>query len=189
MTQKKRKTLKQRIAQTLLKWLGWKALVPESRPLKSVICVAPHTSNIDFIIGKLYHNFTGVGSHFMMKKEWFVFPLGHIFRAMGGIPIDRKHKMSLVDQVAETIRKAERFHLGVTPEGTRSKVAKWKTGFYYMALKAGVPIELAKIDYEQKEVGIFEIFNPTGNAEQDIAYIHSRYNKNMARVPEYFSEY
>ncbi|MDO4790359.1 MAG: lysophospholipid acyltransferase family protein [Porphyromonas sp.] len=188
MTQKKRKTLKQRVAQTLLNWLGWKALIPDSRPPKSVICVAPHTSNLDFIIGKLYHNYTGVGSHFMMKKEWFVFPLGYIFRAMGGIPIDRKQKTSLVDQVAETIQKADSFHLGVTPEGTRSNVSKWKTGFYYMALKAGVPIELAKIDYGRKEVGIFELFHLTGNAEEDIAYIRSRYTRDMARVPEYFCE-
>lgn len=176
------------IHQRLLKMMGWKTIVPPERPSKSVICVAPHTSNIDFIIGKLYHDSLGIKSHFLMKKEWFFFPLGPLFRAMGGIPIDRSKKTSQVEQAAEMIQAADTFHLGITPEGTRSKSDRWKTGFYHIARLAHVPIELAKIDYKKKEVGIFEVFIPTGDVEADLAYIKSKYEADMAKKPQNFSK-
>ena len=110
-----------------------------------------------------------------MKKEWFAFPLGIFFRAMGGVPIDRSRNTSMTELMAAEFARRKHFRLAITPEGTRKHVDEWKRGFYYIALKAGVPIQLGYIDYGRKEVGIMETFRPTGDAESDIRYIRSRY--------------
>lgn len=123
-----------------------------------------------------------------MKKEWFFFPMGCFFRAMGGIPIDRKKKTSMVDQIKEKIDAEEEFHIGITPEGTRSGRRKWKSGFYHIARLANVPIELAKIDYKRKEVGIFEVFHISNDLPTDLRYIRSLYSADMARIPQNFLE-
>ena len=89
---------------------------------------------------------------FMMKKEWFFFPLGLIFRAIGGIPVDRSRNTSLVDQMANRFAGSKLFHLAITPEGTRKSNPNWKKGFYFIALKAQVPIMLIGIDYPTKTI-------------------------------------
>ena len=110
---------------------------------------------------------------------------------MGGIPINRSKSSSTTEQLAEEFSRREVFHLAVTPEGTRKKADEWKKGFYYIALKAGVPIQVAYIDYGKKEVGIKATFYPTGNAEKDIITIRSMYEgirghhkKNFAELHE-----
>jgi len=114
----------QKFSLWIFKKCGWKAVVTVDEPAKSVICVAPHTSNWDFIIGKLYYWSLSRKSSFLMKKSWFFFPLGNFFRNMGGVPIDRSKKTSVTDQMAEEFSKHETFHLAITPEGTRSLVSK-----------------------------------------------------------------
>lgn len=122
-----------------------------------------------------------------MKSEWFFFPLGILFRALGGIPVNRKERTQTVERLQELLRQKGQIHLAITPEGTRSKAEKWKSGFYHIAVAAGLPIELAVIDYGKKELGIFEVFYPTGNIEEDLATIRSRYNKSQAKYPDHFT--
>ena len=122
----------------------------------------------------------------MIKKSWFVFPLNLIFSAMGGMPIERNKKTATTDQVAKRFRQSDSFHIAITPEGTRSLVKKWKMGFYHIAVKAHVPIQLAYIDYGKKEVGITEIFIPTGDEKADLKYIRAFYKDVQARFPEKF---
>ena len=89
-------------------------------------------------------------SNFLMKKEWFFFPLGILFKRLGGIPVIRQKKTSMTDSMAEAAKAAKTFHLCITPEGTRSANPDWKKGFYFIALKAGLPILLYGVDYEKK---------------------------------------
>lgn len=109
--------------------LGWKTNVTVPNYDKCVICAAPHTSNWDLFIGKLFYGAIGRKTSFMMKKEWFFFPLGLIFRAIGGIPVDRSRNTSLVDQMANRFAGSKLFHLAITPEGTRKSNPNWKKGF------------------------------------------------------------
>ena len=103
----------------LYKQMGWTIEITEEHPDKYIICLAPHTSNWDFLIGQLYSGAEGLKSNFLMKKEWFFWPLGPIFRSLGGIPVFRSKKTSMTDNLAEVARKADKFMLCITPEGTR----------------------------------------------------------------------
>ncbi|OQB31461.1 MAG: Acyltransferase [Bacteroidetes bacterium ADurb.Bin174] len=176
----------QKLSRWILRIAGWTIKVTVEEPPKSVICLAPHTSNWDFIIGKLSCWALKRKLSFMIKKSWFVFPLNLIFGAMGGMPIERNKKTATTDQVAERFRQSDSFHIAITPEGTRSLVKKWKMGFYHIAVKANVPIQLAYIDYGKKEVGITEIFIPTGDEKADLKYIRAFYKDVQARFPEKF---
>ena len=103
--------MKQKICQFILKIIGWKAVVTEEIPQKCIFCVAPHTSNLDFILGKIM--FCAIGGKrpsFLIKKEWFIFPFGLIFNRIGGIPVDRSKKTSLVDQIVKRFEEQDRFH-------------------------------------------------------------------------------
>lgn len=176
-----------KLAAWLLKRLGWQAIpTPDEQPARSIICVAPHTSNMDFLIGKLFYMSIGKPHGFLMKKDWFFFPLGYLLRAMGGVPVDRSQKRDMVSTLAEKICSQEEMHIAITPEGTRSLNKDWRTGFYRIALAASIPIELAVIDYSKREVGIIEVFYPTGNVEDDIAYIRQHYHSYQAKHPHLF---
>lgn len=166
---------------------GWKEKVDQPRPEKCVICVAPHTSNWDFVIAKSYYTAKGLTSNFLMKKEWFFWPLGPLFRYLGGIPVERGHHASLTDQLAEKARNASLFSLAVTPEGTRSLVHKWKRGFYFIALKAHLPILLYGIDYAKKEIVCTRTVHPTGDVEADMRQIMKYYKNFTARHPQKFA--
>ena len=170
----------------IFKIFGWKAITNLPEPLKSVICIAPHTSNWDFPIGELYYWVLGRHSHFLMKKAWFFFPMGNFLRAMGGVPVDRSKRNSVTEQMANEFAKRETFHLAITPEGTRSPVKKWKMGLYHIAVKAGVPIQLAYIDYAKKEMGITKIVYPSGNEAADLSEIQDFYKDVQPRYPEKF---
>lgn len=170
----------------LLRVSGWTLIDSVPNEKKCVICVVPHTSNWDFVIGKLYYTALGRTASFLMKKEWFVFPLGYFFRSIGGIPVYRDKRMSLTDQMVAHFEANDTFRIAITPEGTRKPNADWKKGFYYIALKAGVPIQLAYIDYKKKEVGIAATFHPTGNEDMDMAAIKHFYKDVCAKKPENF---
>ena len=120
--------------------------------LQSFCHFAPHTSNKDFLLGELYIRSIGQKAGFLMKKEWFFWPLGSFFRSIGGIPVERSRHTSLTDQLGELAQSADYFNLAVTPEGTRQRVETWKRGFYYIALKAGIPIQLLAIDAKHKRI-------------------------------------
>lgn len=178
----------QKLSRLILKLAGWKYVRTTPIINKSVICVAPHTSNWDFILAKLsYSASENIHPHFFIKKEWFFFPMGILLRAMGGIPVDRSKRTTLTEEVVSLFAENETFHIGVTPEGTRQAVKKWKKGFYQIAVQANVPIQLAYIDYKKKEAGITELFYPTGDEKADMAKIMDFYSGVSARFPERFA--
>ncbi len=177
----------QKVSTWIIRQMGWKMKITVDEPVKSVICVAPHTSNWDFIIGKLSYWSAGREANFLMKKSWFFFPLGLLLRSMGGVPVDRSKKNSVTEQMAGEFSRRERFHLAITPEGTRSRTSSWKMGFYYIALKANVPIQLAYLDYKKKEMGITRIFHPTGDEKADLRELQRFYATINARFPEKFN--
>lgn len=167
--------------------LGWKTHVTVPDYDKCVICAAPHTSNWDLFIGKLFYGAMGRKSSFMMKKEWFFFPLGVIFKAIGGIPVDRSRKTSLVDQMAERFASSKSFHLAITPEGTRKANPNWKKGFYYIAMKAQVPIVLIGIDYPSKTIVATKVITPSGDLEKDMREIQLHFKNFKGKNPENFA--
>ena len=171
----------------LYKRMGWTAEVTQEHPDKFIICLAPHTSNWDFLIGQLYVGARGMQSNFLMKKEWFFWPLGPIFRRLGGIPVYRQKHSSMTDSMAETAKSQPTFLLCITPEGTRSKNADWKKGFYYIALKAGMPILLYGIDYEKRHIQCTKTVIPSGDLEKDMRDIKLYYKDFKGKYPENFT--
>lgn len=168
---------------------GWTVKITVPDYPKSIICVAPHTSNWDFILGKLAYSSVGRKAGFLMKKEWFFFPLGYIFKAMGGIPVDRsgkKSKGNSVERIASLFATRKRMNLAITPEGTRSRTSKWKTGFLAIARLADVPIVLGAFDFKKKEILVEETFVPSGNIEEDMSRIKRYYSRFNAKYPEKF---
>lgn len=169
------------------KLLGWKTNVTVPNYAKCVICAAPHTTNWDLFIGKLFYGAIGRKTSFMMKKEWFFFPLGILFKAVGGIPVNRGKKTSLVDQMAQRFAESTYFNLAITPEGTRKANPNWKKGFYYIALKAQVPILLIGIDYEKKTITATRELMPSGDIEKDLKEIKLYFKDFKGKKPENFA--
>ena len=178
--------MKKGLSKFILKLMGWKVgkVLPEVD--KCVIAVAPHTSNMDFIIGKLAYTAIGRTANFLIKKDWFFFPFNHLFNSIGGIPVDRDRRTSITDKLAVEFEKRDKFQLAITPEGTRKPTRKWKKGFYYIAFKANVPIVLIALDYGTKTVSFLDTFYPTGDTDGDITIIRSKYNQIEAKHPEQF---
>ena len=174
----------------LLKLAGWKVDITVTRRDKCVICVAPHTSNFDFILGLLAYKSLGRKANFLMKKFWFFFPLNLILKSLGGIPVTRnsKSKNGLTQQIIEKFEKESYINLAVTPEGTRSAVTQWRTGFLFIAYGAKVPVQLGIIDYKSKTIIIRDEFYPSGNIEEDMKFVKAYYSqyKESARYPEKF---
>lgn len=171
----------------LFDWMGWTEEVNQQRPEKCIMCVAPHTSNWDFVIGELYNTAIGYTSNFLMKKEWFFWPFGNFFRKIGGIAVERSKHTSMTDQLAEKARQSSSFSLAVTPEGTRSKVTKWKRGFYFIALKANLPIMLYAIDFPNKKIVCTKTIIPTGDVDNDMRIIMNYYRNFSGKHPEKFA--
>lgn len=171
----------------LCKRMGWTMEVTESIPDKAIICLAPHTSNWDFLIGQLYSRAVGMRSNFLMKKEWFFWPLGPIFRNMGGIPVWRSKKTSMTDNLAATARQLNHFLLCITPEGTRSANPEWKKGFYYIAQKAEIPILLFGVDYEKKLIRCSKTVIPNGDIDAQIREIKLYFKDFKGKKPENFA--
>lgn len=172
----------------ILKLMGWKVNVSVPDYPKAIICVAPHTSNWDFIIGKLAYASVNRKAGFLMKKSWFFFPLGYIFRSMGGIPVSRGGKNeSSVDRLVQLFNTHDRLTLAITPEGTRSLTTHWRTGFLNIARLADIPVVLAVIDFKDKEARVEKTFYPTGDNEADLREIKNYYKDAVGKYPEKFS--
>lgn len=176
----------------LCKWLlykrmGWTVEVTQPHPAKYIICLAPHTSNWDFVIGQLYNRAEGLSTNFLMKKEWFAWPLGLVFRRLGGIPVFRQKHTSMTDSLAQTAQHEPSFRLCITPEGTRSRVEEWKRGFYFIALKAQLPILLYGLDYERKLIRCTRTIVPTGDVEGDMREIKLYFKDFHGKYPANFS--
>ncbi|MDX2361613.1 MAG: lysophospholipid acyltransferase family protein [Crocinitomicaceae bacterium] len=169
----------------LLRIFGWKIdkHTPEGID-KCVVIMGPHTSNWDFIIGKLAFYSYGVKVKFLIKKEAFVFPFGGLLKWMGGIPVDRKKNNNLVESAVQIFEENDSMFMLFTPEGTRDYNPNWKRGFYHIAQKAKVPIYIGYMDYERKIGGFHSVFEPTGDVDKDIEYIKSILRQYKGRTPE-----
>ncbi len=162
-------------------WKGWRF----DQLDKYMIIVVPHTSNWDFPLGLMIrriHNASHI--KFIGKASLFRWPFGKLFRALGGYPVNRKKSQNYVDSVIELYNKEEKFAVTIAPEGTRGKVDRLKTGFYYIALGAKVPICMVKFDYGNKVIEIAEPFMPTGNKEEDFKKIHDYFRGTVGKYPE-----
>ncbi|MBL0190465.1 MAG: 1-acyl-sn-glycerol-3-phosphate acyltransferase [Saprospiraceae bacterium] len=173
------------IARFILKIWGWKILGVENTKLpKYVIAVVPHTSNWDFPLGLLVRSAAEMDSKYIGKASLFKFPYGFFFRALGGYPVDRSHSSNYVEAVAAIFNSKERFSISIAPEGTRKKVSKLKTGFYFIAKEAKVPILLTKLNNEKKEFDFRKVFYPTDDSEKDLEYIESFFKGTKGIVQE-----
>ncbi len=167
--------------------LGWKVKGKFPTDIKKyILIVAPHTSWVDFPIAILINYATGLKANYVGKASLFKPPFGFIFRALGGAPVDRSKSTNLVDSIVDIYNSKERFILGISPEGTRKKVETWKTGFYYIAKGANVPIFSAALDFENKTLIIKdEIFIPTSDKEADIKHLRAFFKGVKGKIPEY----
>jgi 1-acyl-sn-glycerol-3-phosphate acyltransferase len=134
---------------------------------KSVVMVAPHTSNFDFIVCSFTRRIIKVQINFVGKKALFSWPIGWYFKWMGGEPLEREKSENKVEAITKVFDGLDEFRLAIAPEGTRKKVDKWKTGYYYIALNAKVPIVPVSLDYPTKTICIGKEFYPTGDIEKD----------------------
>ena len=151
---------------------------------KIVLAVAPHTHWVDVMTGFVARQAMHIEhAKFLAKKELFVWPLGWVLRKMGGTPVDRFAKSGMVDQVVELFNSNETFMLGLSPEGTRKRVDKLRTGFYHIAKKAGVPIVPIGFDYANRLVVIGEAFFPGDDEEADLKKIIAFYAEIQGKRP------
>jgi 1-acyl-sn-glycerol-3-phosphate acyltransferase len=170
--------------------MGWKSIGdPPKGVNKAVFITAPHTSFMDFFIGRLYCWSKRIPAKIFIKKEAFKWYYGWLLKAVGGIPIDRSQPGNRVETTANMIRERNPIFLAITPEGTRKRVEVWKRGFYYIAQKAEVPIILSFLDYGKKEVGIGPILEVTGDIQEDFKTIEDFYRGMKGKHPEKFNLY
>ena len=165
--------------------LGWRVEngFPET-PKKYIIIAAPHTSWIDFPIAILSRMSEGKMVHFIGKGSLFKWPFGYFFKALGGTPVDRDKSTNMVEGVINIFNSKEEFRLGLSPEGTRKKVDKWKTGFYYIAKGANVPIVMATLDFENKKIKISEPYYVTEDIQKDFKVFDNFYKDVKGKNPE-----
>jgi 1-acyl-sn-glycerol-3-phosphate acyltransferase len=172
------------LAFSFLKVFGWRLEGRLPDVDKLVVIAAPHTSNWDLpvllsLAFALRAKACWLGKHSLFRR-----PFGFLFRWMGGIPVYRSASQNMVAQSVEMFRNSEKLILTIPPEGTRSKVSHWKTGFYYIALGAGTPIAMAFIDYKRKASGVGPTLYPTGNIEADMEVIRNFYATVTAKYPD-----
>lgn len=174
------------LAKIIFKVSGWKQVGNIPADLKQGIMVAaPHTSNWDFVYARAAFYLMGIPVKMTIKKEAFFFPVGPLISAMGAIPVDRKKNNNLVAAMVDLFKVHPKLMMLVTPEGTRKYQPRWKKGFYFTALGAGVPIVLGYLDYAKKEAGIGPIIYPTGNFEEDLEKIKDFYRTITPKYPEH----
>ncbi len=164
------------IAGFFLRLFGWRIAGALPDLPKMVLIGAPHTSNWDFPLAIALIFYLGVHINWMAKKEFFVAPFASLWRWLGGVPVDRKGSGGIVGQTVEAIQARARIVLAIAPEGTRSKVARWRTGFYHIAHGANIPIVPVLVDYGRKTLTITEPFLPTGDLEADLPLLQARYH-------------
>lgn len=172
------------ISRLILKLLGWQ--VEKSLPACSryVLVVAPHTSYWDFPLTMLGMAATGIRFHLAATKGIFRWPFGTLMRLLGVIPVNRSMRSDFVEKMVSLFDERKDFILAIAPEGTRMKTDHWKTGFYYIALEAKVPIALGYMDYGKKVIGVGPTLKPSGNIEEDFGFIRDFYSDKKGIYPE-----
>ena len=183
MSDKQEPTLSRNFAQVILRALGWKleATLPDTK--KYVLIGAPHTSNWDFVYMLLFRSAIGINPHWVGKDTFFRWPFGGLWKRLGGIPVNRRSRNSFVDQMVATFQEHDELVLVIAPEGTRSKTRYWKSGFYYIALGAGVLIVMGFLDYARKVGGIGPALMPTGDIQADFITLREFYADKTGKHP------
>lgn len=169
----------------LFRLLGWRIEGQLPDVPKLVIIGAPHTSHWDAVLAVGFFLATGLDCRWMVKKEACDHPLEGLMRWFGAIPVNRQAPGDLVQQLVDEINDNDQFALVITPEGTRKKVERWKTGFYRIALATGMPITLAYADFGHKIVGIGPTYQPTGEMEKQIEEMRAYYRGFTSRNPKW----
>jgi len=177
-----------RIGRLFLGFFGWRTEGQLPEGSKFVIIAAPHTSNWDLPFMLAVSYVFGVRLSFLMKHTMFWGPFGPFFRWLGGIPVDRRARHNLVQQCVDAFRQHEQLVLAIPPEGTRSKVRYWKTGFYWIAHDAKVPILLGFLDYKRKVGGLGPTVFPSGGLKADLEKIREFYRGISGKHPSQMGE-
>ncbi|MBN2808095.1 MAG: lysophospholipid acyltransferase family protein [Deltaproteobacteria bacterium] len=165
----------QPIARSLFKLNGWKIVDRSTGSKKYILIGAPHTSNWDFPMFLLIMMELNLKAYWLGKHTLFNWPFGALFHWLGGLPVDRTRSTNIVQQCVDYFAAEDALIIANTPEGTRSRVDRWKTGFYHIATGAGIPIALGYLDYRKKEGGIAGLFQPTGDIDADMKTIKAFY--------------
>lgn len=160
-----------RLCRGVLRLAGWRLVGAFPDCPKLVLIGAPHSSWWDGIWGLMTKVAIGANVHFMAKQELFVGPLGWLLRKLGGLPIDRSAAKGVVEQMIERFHEQPTLWLGITPEGTRKRVERWKSGFWHIAHRAGVPVLAIYFHYPERTIGIGPLFQTSDDAESDIAHM------------------
>jgi 1-acyl-sn-glycerol-3-phosphate acyltransferase len=177
-----------RIFSWFFRLCGWKVRGTIPAGLKKCVIIgAPHTSNWDFVFALGALHIMGYKVNYMIKKELFFFPLSYLLKKSGGIAIDRKSSHHIVDEMAQKIASSDQMYLVMAAEGTRKRVDKWKSGFYYLAIKTNVPVTAGFLDYGKKEAGFGPMINLTGNIENDMQFFKNFYKDKKACIHENFN--
>ena len=172
------------IARSVLRLIGWRTHVISPRTSRYVLIGAPHTSNWDFLIVLLLMVVEGIPIRIIGKDTLFRGPIGIFMRSLGAIPVNRRERENFVDQVVAKFDQYDELIIGISPEGTRKKSSRWRTGFYYIALKAEVPIVMAYLDYENKVCGLGPSLMPTGDIQADFMIIREFYSGIVGKYPQ-----
>lgn len=171
------------LAIVLVKLLGWTILQPAPTEKKAVLTGAPHTSNWDFFYMLLASLIWRIDLRWIGKHTLFIGPMGPIMRWLGGIAIDRESTVNFVDQMIARFNQTDELMVVIAPEGTRAPAERWRTGFYYMAHGAQVPIVMTYVDYQKKEVGVMSVEYTTGDAETEIARYQDMFKHKPGKNP------
>lgn len=153
-----------------------------------VIAVAPHTSNWDFPVGVMAMFALDLRIHWLGKHTIFAWPVGPVLRAIGGEPVNRAAPGGIVGEAAAKVRAADRYILALSTEGTRRRLAEWKTGFHRIAREAGVPILPVRLDWSRKVIGLGAPFQPTADVAGDVRLLRTQFRASMARIPANYVE-
>ncbi len=172
------------LSKLTLKLMGWKTAGQIPDTPKYVMIGYPHTSNWDAFIGLLVFTSMGLRLRWLAKDSLFKWPLGPILKFTGAIPVNRSQSQNFIEYSKELFNQYDRLILTLSPEGTRKKTAYWRTGFYYMALNAGVPIALGFLDYSSKTGGFGPLIYPSGDIEKDLREIRQFYKGIKGKYPQ-----
>ncbi len=179
-----RPTPMSRLARAALAVFGWREDIRWPPVPRCVVIVYPHTSNWDFVVGSLAKAAAGLPAQWIGKHTIFRWPFAGVLRRMGGIPVNRREAAGLVDALVREMKGRPWMWLAMAPEGTRAKADHWKSGFYRLAVEAGVPVGLAFIDWRDRVVGLHAYLRMTGDEEKDLASIREAYAGKVGRWPE-----
>ncbi len=174
------------ISGKVLERLGWNITGEFPKIKKSIIIFAPHTAHIDALYGKLGITELGIKYKFLSKKELFFFPMNLLMKKFGSIAVRGVKNQNAIYQVAEMLNNSDELHIVISPEGWIKKVSDWNKGFYYMAVKAQVPIIVASLDYKEKEMGVQGVIYDIGDYDSVIEQINGMYKGVSGKHPEQF---